>query len=209
MLFRLIFILVLSFSLHPIFPLQLSASDTHLDHLTINLPDKLIIKELKNALPIDITPESSHLKGSLVITDIGSLKIKKTHIYTDLSVTGKNLDVTTKIGSRSVRLDLGSMDFHLQGKAALHFDSKEKILFIRPFINDVQSNNKGQQETVKLLLPLINDIQFPVSMGDLRPVTAKIRKKPFYIFMDIVDIQLTQGGIKIYIVPHIKSVNSN
>jgi len=201
MLFRLFFILIL------IFPLQLNASDTHLDHLIINLPDKLIIKELKNALPIDITPESSHFKGNLVITDIGSLKIEKNHIYIDLAVAGKNLYVTTKIGRKDVRLDLGSMDFHLHGKTALRFDSKKKILFIRPFINNVQSSNKGQQETLKLLLPLINDTQFPVSMEDLKPVTAKIREKPIQIFMNIVDIQLTQGAIKIYIVPHIKNMN--
>ena len=88
--FRLLLLFMLAF------PVQLNASNDRLDNITINLPEQVIVKEVKNILPIDIVHGFSNLSGKLTVTDIENLKFQNGHIYFDLTLLGQDLELITK-----------------------------------------------------------------------------------------------------------------
>ena len=193
--FRLLLLFMLAF------PVQLNASNDRLDNITINLPEQIIVKELKNILPIDIVHGFSNLSGNLTITDIENLKFLNDHIYFDLTLFGQDLELITKIASRDVHLELGSISFNLNAKTVLRFDSKNQILFFRLFVNNIHSKDRGQIEVVKFLLPLINNKEFAIPMEKFQPIIIGIGYRQIYYNMDIINIRANHGVLEMHIIP--------
>lgn len=184
-------------------PVQLNASTNHLDNITINLPEQVIVKELKNILPIDMDHSFTNLSGKLSITDIENLKFQNDHIYFDLTFLGQDLELITKVAGRDIHLELGSIAFNFNANTALRFDSKNHILFFRLFVNNIQSKDRGQKEVVKLLLPLINGKEFAIPMEKLQPIIIGIGYRQIYYNMDIINIRANHGVLEMQISPQL------
>lgn len=188
-------------------PISLNASPPDPNHIIVTLPDQLIEKHLTQVLPLDITPDSDKFLGQLSITQVRRLDINQSHLFIDATVQGNDLSIITRIGGQEIVLTLGSMEFDLKGKAALQFDSKQQTLFIKPFINDVQSKAPAHEKTAAAFLPLINHVTFPVRLADLDPLTARTLNQQIYVKFVVHDIRLVDSAVQIYVTPDIHQVN--
>ena len=73
---------------------------------------------------------------------------------------------------------------------SLRYDKKEKILYIKPHI-DAPNDNKALSQGDMLLNALLqglSDLEFPITMKDLEPITTDIDNTKIMIQIDIVDI---------------------
>lgn len=191
-----------------VIPVSLYATPPDPDHIIITLPDQLIEKHLTQVLPLDITPDSDKFLGRLSITRIRTLQIRAEHVYIDATVQGENLSINTQIGRQEIQLALGSMVFDLKGKAALQFDSKQQTVFIKPFINDVQSKEPAHEKAAAAFLPLINHVTFPVRLADLDPITARTLNQQIYVKFVVHDIRLTEKAVQILVTPDMQRVSN-
>lgn len=188
-------------------PVSLNASSPDPNHIILTLPDQLIETHLTKVLPLDITPDSDKFIGQLSITRVRRLYIKQNHLFIDATVQGTDLSITTRVGSQEIVLALGSMEFDLNGRAEIQFDSKQQTLFIKPFINDVQSKETAHEKAAAAFLPLINHVTFPVRLADLDPITARTLNQQIYVKFVVHDIRLADSAVQIYVTPDIQQVN--
>ncbi len=196
---RLFFILLLTC------PMQLYASSGQQNHITLTLPEQVIAGFIKSALPLDIDHGSPNLDGKIAVTDIRNCRIKNNHLFADLTITGQNLHLVTNIAGQNIRLRVGTMIFYLKAKTALRYDLKRHTLYVHPQVNEVQSQQEGHGEIANLLLPLINNREFPISMKKMHPFVADTGNKRLQIGMDVKNIKIVNGALELHIFPQIKS----
>ncbi|MEN8190942.1 MAG: hypothetical protein ABFS19_13940 [Thermodesulfobacteriota bacterium] len=172
-------------------------------YVTLNLPQQVLTSCVKKALPIKIDHGSSNLEGDILITSVNNFRVENKRLAADLILTGNDLHLVTAIGSRNIRLRVGSMQFHFKATANLRFDPRNRTLYIRPLVNNVQSSNQGQSEVANLLLPLINNREFPVTMKKLQPLIADTGAKKIAVSMELHDIRAQNGQLVFAIAPRI------
>ena len=90
--------------------------------------------------------------------------------------------------------------------AALRYDKMKKRLFIKPHV-EAPANQKdlGQGDIlVNVLLMALSDIEYPIDINNLRPITTSFNDKIITIITDIYDIYTEKDKLFIEIIPNAK-----
>ena len=149
--------------------------------------------------------------GSFWIKSIENINIEKGKVLFSTYIYGKDIKYTTKIANQAVSVEVGHINLHNNWETSLRFDTKEKILYVKPHIEG-PNNNKDLSPGDMLLNALLqglSDLEFPISLKDLKPITTEIDSTKITIQMDIVDIYTDNDMLYIETKPTAKKTNKN
>lgn len=176
------------------------------DHITLNLPEKVIAQAVTAVLPINIDAHSKSIQGNITIINISALDITDQHLACQLHLAGTNLAFITEIAGHEIKLKVGSVEIDFKANAALRFDAEKQTLYIKPVVKNVTTDGDGKNgEIGQALIALLNGREFPVSMQNLDPLIAEAGAKTVTITTKIADIQAKQGAIQLQLIPSISS----
>ncbi len=173
--------------------------------VTMTLPQSVLQEAISKSLPQEFTLQSSTLLGSLSIDRIHGLQLRKDTLSSHITLTGHQLNIVTTIAGHNLRMKIGSLTMGFQCDATIRFDAETQTLYIKPFISELHSTDKQKTELAAILVPLLNNREFPLPIEKLRPITADTGNKRLSIAMRINDISIQTGRLLLSILPQITS----
>ncbi len=189
---------VLSIFSLPFLPSQLLAED----FITLNLPEAVITKAAAAVLPLRIDAHSEAIQGDIQIISISELRLTDHHVACRLHLTGTNLALVTDISGHEIKLKVGSIEVDFKTDAAIRYDAKRQILYIKPLVQHVSASTPGSDADIgQELVALLNGREFPVTLQDLNPLIAKTGSKTITIHGKIANIQAKPKSIEISLLP--------
>ncbi len=183
-------------------PAQSSTSET----ISLNLPASVISQAATAMLPLTIDAHSNTIKGDITITRISALQLTNGHLACRLYLAGSNLAFATEIAGHEIRLKVGSVKLSLKTNAAIRFDAKQQILFLKPLLQDISiGQNPGDVNISQALIAILNGREFPLRIQRIKPLIAKSGAKTITIDTRITDIKAKQGFIQFSLLPAISA----
>lgn len=172
-------------------------------NITLVVPESGVSNLIKGLFPYPID-FGKGFSGSFWIKSIDSIKIKKDRVSFATYIYGKDITYSTKIVNQAVRVEVGNINLHNNWKTSLRYDKKEKILLIKPHIEEQNKNKDSPSQGDMLLNALLmglSDLEFPIEMKDLKPMTTVINNTKISINMEILDIYAGDGSLFIEVKP--------
>jgi len=201
-------ILLASFLTILILNSQLRAQIDTIKNLAIVVPSESISKFINDILPYKID-FGKNFSGSFWIKSIDKIKIAKDRISFSSYIYGKDMEYTAKIGNQLVSVAVGNVNLHNNWETSLRYDQPKKILFIKPHVGDLRKKKDLSQGDMLLnaLLVGLSDIEYPIEINKLEPITTEFDNKILTIDMDISNIFTENNKLFIEIKPSAK-INS-
>jgi len=198
--------LLLPFLLFTLISFFSATSVTAEDMITLRLPQQVIARAVDAVLPYKIDTSSKSISGDITIVSITEIVLDDGLLTCHLHLKGDDLAVTTEIAGHKIRLDVGSTEIDFTTDAAVRFDSKQQILFIRPLVRDLSSGGAGSTADIgQAIVALFNGQEFPVQMQKLEPLLAYTGTKEIKINSRIAYIAAIPKAIQIGLTPMISS----
>jgi hypothetical protein len=183
-------------------PLQLQAATETSQYITMNLPEAVIEKSMKQILPLSLEGSSSTLEGTITVMDITDLRIKNQQILFHLDIMGNNLHLVTRVANQDIRLKLGSARVEFLSAGPIRYDAAKQTLFIRPTASDVQGSEALSKGDIgQTLLLFLNGREFPLTMQNLEPIITEASDKIITINTKIVDVKGVEGALQLSLSP--------
>ena len=171
-------------------------------YITLNIPEAVIAKATTAMLPLDIDAHSKNIRGDITILNISELQLNSHHLACRLHLAGRNLAFLTEIAGHEIKLKVGSVEIDFRANAALRFDSRKQILYIKPVINTVSATGDGRNgEIGKALIGLLNGREFSITMQELDPLIARTGSKTLIIGTKIADILAQKDRLQLKLTP--------
>jgi hypothetical protein len=168
------------------------------DFITLNLPQTVIAKATAAILPLRIDAHSKSIEGDLRIINISELQLTDDHLACRLHLAGNNLVLLTEIAGHEIRLKVGAVEIDFKTEAAIRFDAKQQMLYIKPMVKDVTTSGADSGADIgQVLVALLNDQEFPVAIQDLEPLIARAGSKTITFNSTIVDIEAKPQSIQL------------
>ncbi|TKB24027.1 hypothetical protein FCL47_20410 [Desulfopila sp. IMCC35006] len=172
------------------------------DFITLNLPEAVITKAAAAVLPLRIDAHSEAIQGDIQIISISELRLTDHHLACRLHLTGTNLALVTDISGHEIKLKVGSVELDFRTDAAIRYDAKKQVLYIKPLVKHVSASTPGSDADIgQELVALLNDREFPVTLQELDPLIAKTGSKTITIHGKIANIQAKPKSIEISLLP--------
>jgi hypothetical protein len=176
----------------------LSRPATAEDFITLNLPETVIAEATAAILPLSIDAHSKSIEGDLRIINISELRLTDDHLACRLHLAGTNLVILTEIAGHEIRLQVGTVEIDFKTEAAIRFDAKQQVLYIRPMVKDVTTSGAASGTDIgQILVALLNDQEFPVAIQDLEPLIARAGSKTITFNSTIADIAAKPQSIQL------------
>lgn len=168
------------------------------DFITLNLPETVIAEATAAILPLRIDAHSKSIEGDLRIINISELQLTDDHLACRLHLAGTNLVLLTEIAGHEIRLQVGTVEIDFKTQAAIRFDAKQQLLYIKPMVKDVTTSGAGSGADIgQVLVALLNDQEFPVAIQDLDPLIARAGSKTITFNSTIADIEAKPQSIQL------------
>ncbi len=158
--------------------------------ITLSLPETVISNTIKALLPFHIDAHSKSIDGDITIINISNLQLTNDNLSCRLHLAGNNLAFLTEIAGHEIRLKVGSVEVDFETNAALRFDAKKQVLYIKPIVKDMSASGDGANAEIgQALVALLNGREFPISMNKLDPLVADAGAKKVTINTQISNIK--------------------
>jgi hypothetical protein len=172
------------------------------DFITLNIPETVITKAAAAILPLRIDAHSESIQGDIQIINISELRLTENHLACRLHLTGTNLALLTEIAGHEIKLKVGSVEIDFKTDAAIRYDARKQILYIKPMVKHVSANAPGSDADIgQALVALLNGQEFPVNMQELDPLIARAGSKTITINSTIANIEAKQKSIQLSLRP--------
>ncbi len=172
------------------------------DFITLNLPETVITKAAAAILPLRIDAHSETIQGDIQIINISEIRLTDGHLACRLHLTGTNLALLTEIAGHEIKLKVGSVEIDFKTDAAIRYDAKKQILYIKPLVQNVAANTPGSDADIgQALVALLNGREFPVTMQELDPLIARAGSKTITINSRIANIEAKPKSIQFSLLP--------
>ena len=169
-----------------------------MDYITLNLPETVIAKATAAILPLRIDAHSKSIEGDIDIINISELQLTENHLVCRLHLAGTKLAILAEIAGHEIKLKVGSVEIDFKTDAAIRFDAKKQILFIKPIIRDVATGSPGSSTDIgQALIAVLNGREFPVTMQELDPLIARAGAKTITINTTIANIEAKPKSIQL------------
>ncbi len=176
------------------------------EFITLNLPEAVITKAVAAILPLRIDAHSEVIQGDIQIINISELRLTNGHLACRLHLTGTQLALLTEIAGHEIKLQVGSVEIDFKADAAIRFDAKKQILYIKPLVKNVAANAPGSDADIgQALVGLLNGQEFPITMQELDPLIARAGSKTITINSTIADIQARPQAIQLSLRPQVSA----
>lgn len=177
---------------------QLAAAEP----IRLTIPQSVITEVTKNLLPLSIDTHSKSIDGDITIINISNVKLTKGHLACRLHLAGTNLALLTEIAGHDIRLKVGTIELDVTTNAAVRFDTKKQVLYLKPVISNVGAGGSGPNgEIGKALIAMLNGREFPINMQQLDPLVAQAGAKTVTINTQIVNIEAKPEMIQLSLNP--------
>lgn len=172
------------------------------DPIRLTIPQSVITEVTRTLLPINIDTHSKSVDGDITIINISNVKLTDKHLACRLHLAGNNLALLTEIAGHEIRLKVGSIELDVTTDAALRFDAKKQVLYLKPVIKNMGGGSDGANgEIGKALIAMLNGREFPINMQQLDPLIAQTGSKTVTINTEIVNIEAKPEVIQLSLKP--------
>ncbi len=180
----------------------LAAQKKNLNAVTLVVPADSIAQSIKTLLPYRIDV-GENFTGAIWVKSIENIKIGDNRVFFSTHIYGKDIKYVTKIQKRKVSLVLGEVDLQNNWQASLRYVESQKMIFIKPQIENPGNEKELSQGDAILnaLLIAISDMEYPIDVNDLKPITHGFNKKILTVNMSISDVYTKNNKLFIDIVP--------
>jgi len=171
---------------------------------TISIPEDVLFQAITDGLPISIEAQSQYVQGDAIIQSLEKLQVREKSIFLQGVVTGQNVTVNTTIAGKEVAMNLGNVRLPISCELFLRFDGSKKILFVRPSFPKPESlYTTDPADALLLLLSALGEKEYPVELGSIQPILAKVGTRNIPIALEPVDIQTQKGLLLIKMRPRV------
>ncbi len=168
------------------------------DFITLNLPETVIADATAAILPLRIDAHSKSIEGDIHIINISELQLTDNHLACRLHLAGTNLALLTEIAGHEIRLKVGAVEIDFKTEAAIRFDAKQQMLYIKPMVKNVTTSGAASGTDIgQILVALLNGREFPVAIQDLDPLIARAGSKTITFNSTIADIKAKPQSIQL------------
>jgi len=162
---------------------------------TISLPDGVLLRAIKEGLPIPIKAQSQYVQGDIIIQSLEKVQVREKSLFLQGVVSGQNLTMNTTIAGKEISMNIGSMQLPVSCELFLRFDANKKVLFVTPrFPRPKSLYSTDPADALLLLLSSLDEKEYPLELGSIHPILAKAGTSTILIELEAVDI-LTQKGL--------------
>lgn len=162
---------------------------------TITIPDDVLFRTITEGLPISIDAQSQYVQGDVIIQSLENLQVREKSIFLQGVVSGQNLTLNTTIADREILMNIGNVRLPVSCELFLRFDGNKKVLFVSPrFPKPKSLYTTDPADALLLLLSSLGEKEYPVELGSIQPIIAKVGTQNIPITLEPVDIQ-TQPGL--------------
>ena len=171
---------------------------------TITIPDDVLFRTVKDGLPISIEAQSQYLQGDVIIQSLEKLQIRENSIFLQGVVSGQNFTMTTTIAGKEISMNLANVRLPVTCELFLRFDGNKKVLFVMPrFPKPKSLYTADPVDALLLLLSSLGEKEYPVELGSIQPIVAKVGTQNIPITLEPVDIQTQEGLLLIKLRPRV------
>ena len=174
----------------------------NIKELTVVVPAESIAKFIQPLLPyrIDI---GKNFSGSFWVKSIENLKITKDRISFSAHIYGEDIGYSAKIGKQTANFKVGKVNLRNDWEASLRFDKSKNELYIKPHIEGPQNKEDFSQGDILIdtLFNALSDIEYPIDVNRIEPITTEIYDTELIINTDISDVYTDSNKLFIEIIP--------
>ncbi len=196
---RKIFMILLFSLITAIAPFAHTANSQEM--ITLRLPQQIISEAVTALLPYKIDTNSKNISGDITIINISEIELTNDILTCRLHLAGNDLAISTELAGHKIKLNVGSTEIEFKTDAAIRFDRKEQILYVKPQVRQLTSGTNGKADIGQALVALFHGQEFPIQMQRLEPLVAKTGAKKITINSRIVQIKAVPQAIKIGLIP--------
>jgi len=172
------------------------------EDISIVLPSQSIAKFMLKLLPYEINL-GKNFSGSLWVKSIKDFKIGSNKISFSSHLYGEDITYVAKIGEKLSRIDLGNVDLVNDWEGAFRFDANKKTLYIKPHLKEQAAADKVNQRGIILnvLFKAFSDIEYPIDLHEINPITAEIFGNTLIIGFDIIGVSAVNNKLTVTLRP--------
>ena len=170
--------------------------------LTVVIPAESITKFIQPLLPYSIDM-GEDFSGSFWVKSIENIKITKGGVSFSAHIYGKDIGYSAKIGKQTARFKVGDVNLRNHWEASLRYDKNKKTLYIKPHIESPKNKNDLSQGDILIdtLFDALSDMEYPIDLNKIKPITAEIYNTELTIDTDISDVYSNHNKLFIEIIP--------
>jgi len=169
---------------------------------TITIPEEVLFRTIKDGLPISLAAQSQYVQGDVIIQSLEKLQAREKSLFLQGVVSSQNLTLNTTIAGRDISMSLGNVRLPVTCELFLRFDGNKKVLFVTPRFPKPESlYTTDPADALLLLLSSLGEKEYPVELGSIQPIVAKVGAQDIPITLDPVDIQTQKGLLLIKMRP--------
>jgi hypothetical protein len=179
-----------------------SAQVKNIKELTVVVPAESIAKFIQPLLPYSIDI-GKNFSGSFWVKSIENIKIAKNRISFSAHIYGKDIGYSAKIGKQTASFKVGNVNLRNHWEATLRYDKAQKKLYIKPHVEGPQNKDDLSQGDILIdtLFNALSDIEYPVDVDRIEPITTELYDTELVINTDISDVYTDDNKLFIGIIP--------
>ena len=181
---------------------NVSAQTERIEDISVSVPAESVEKFVSKLLPYKIDLGKG-FSGNFLIKSIDNIRIKEDKVYFSSYIHGENVAFKTKIGKQEAVLSFGNINLRNQWHIAYRHDADKGVLYVKPHLVDPKTDKKSSQGDMLLtaLFGGLSDIEYPVDLEDLSPITSQFLDKNLTIHVSVTKIQTSDNTLVVYIRP--------
>ncbi len=181
---------------------QSPAQVKNIKELTVVVPAESIAKFIRPLLPYNINI-GDNFSGSFWVQSIENIKIIKDRISFSAHIYGKDIVYTAKIGKQTASFKVGNVNLRNDWQASLRYDKSKKKLYVKPQIESPQNKQDFSQGDILIdtLFNALSDIEYPIDVNRIKPITAELYDTELTINTDISDVYAVRNMLFIEVIP--------
>ena len=141
--------------------------------------------------------------GSFWVKSIENIKITKNRVSFSAHIYGKDIGYSAKIGKQTANFKVGNVNLRNHWEASLRYDKSKKKLYLKPHIERPKNKKDLSQGDILIdtLLDALSDIEYPIDLNKINPITAEIYNTELTIDTKISDVYSNNNRLFIEIIP--------
>jgi hypothetical protein len=181
---------------------QAPAQVKNFKELTVVVPAESIAKFIQPLLPYNINI-GENFSGSFWVQSIENIKIIRDRISFTAHIYGKDIVYTAKIGKQTASIKVGNVNLRNHWQASLRYDKSKNKLFIKPHIESPKNKKDFSQGDILIdtLFNALSDIEYPIDVNRIKPITTEIYDTEVTINTDISDVYADANRLFIEVIP--------
>lgn len=171
---------------------------------SISIPEEVLFQAVKDGLPIAIEAQSEYVQGDTVIQSLERLQVREKSLFLQGVVSSRNVVLNTTIGGKEISMNIGNVRLPVSCELFLRFDPNKKILFVTPHFPKPESlYTTDPADALLLLLSSLGEKEYPLELGSIQPILARVGSRDIPIALEPVDIKAQKGLLLIKLRPRV------